>query len=105
MIEGDWYFQGEEDLGLPPEKVLYDAPFIDYQFSGIIKDRILLPLQKKVLKRLDDMVYKDHKNCWLSIFVGTFVLLNTYGLLIKQQRDFARSINAPVSRLPLCNAW
>lgn len=96
MIEGDWTMKGTETLELGPNSVIYDAPFIDYQFSGIIKDRILLPLQKTILKKLNDMIYKDHKKNWLSIFVGTFILLNTYGLLIKQQREFSQSIGATV---------
>lgn len=95
-IEGDWFYADEERLDLPAGSVVYDAPFIDYQFSGIIKDDILLPTQRIVLQQLQDLIYKNHKKNWLSILVGTFILLNTYGLLMKQQRDFARSIQAKV---------
>ncbi|KAL9616642.1 MAG: hypothetical protein Q9160_008498 [Pyrenula sp. 1 TL-2023] len=93
-IEGDWYYADEERLDLPPGSVVYDAPFIDYQFSGIIKDDILIPTQRIVLQQLQDLIYKNHKKNWLSILVGTFILLNTYGLLMRQQREFARSIEA-----------
>ena len=89
-IEGDWYFHGKERLGLSSDKCMYDAPFIDYQFSGIIKDEICLPAQERVLSQLQELVYKKHRHNWLSILVGTFVLLHTYRLLITQQRDFAQ---------------
>ncbi len=99
MLEGGWYFTGGETLGLPSNgdvKIPFiDAPLVDYQFAGIMRDRILLRCRDAVLEELQEL-YKHHKQNLFAIFITSFVLLNTYELLSRQQRDFASLIKAPV---------
>ena len=100
MLEGGWYFTKCETLGLTSNgdvKIpLIEAPLVDYQFSGIMRDRILLPCRDAVLEELQDKIYKHHSQNLFAIFIASFVLLNTYELLSRQQRDFASLIKAPV---------
>ena len=99
-MEGGWYFIRGEDLGLPSigdGKIPFtEAPLIDYQFAGIMRDRILVPCRDTVLKELQDKIYEHRNQNLFAIFIATFVLLNTYELLSSQQRDFASQIKAPV---------
>ncbi|EFX00653.1 hypothetical protein CMQ_7655 [Grosmannia clavigera kw1407] len=99
-LEGDWHFSGEEFLGLDPGR--YDrvpftkAPFIDYQFSAIMAESILQPLREQILKELHKLAHNKARKNWLVIFVATYILLDTYRLLFRQQRAYAASKKAPV---------
>jgi len=76
---------------------LTDAPLIDYQFSGIMVQQVLLPLRQKVLKRLYELTHARTASNWFALFLANFVLLHTYGLLINQQKAFAQHHGANVS--------
>jgi hypothetical protein len=76
---------------------LTDAPMIDYQFSGIMVQQVLLPLRQKVLKTLYELTHAHTASNWFALFLANFVLLHTYGLLINQQRVFAQCRGANVS--------
>ena len=99
-MEGGWYFTRGETLGLTPNGdgriPFIEAPLVDYQFAGIMRDRILLQCRETVLEEFQDKIHKHHKQNWFTIFITSFVLLNTYELLSRQQRDFAILIKAPV---------
>jgi hypothetical protein len=106
-IEGGWQFCGSETLGLSPDRdgviPLLSAPLIDYQFSGLMVQQVLLPLRKKVLKKLYDLTHASAAitaNNWFVLVLVNFVLLHTYGLLMNQQRRFARDHNANVCLIP-----
>ena len=105
MMEGGWYFTRGETLGLTSngdEKIpLIEAPLVDYQFAGIMRDRILMRCRDKVLKELQDKIYENHNQNLFAIFIASFVLLNTYELLSRQQRDFASLIQASVLNILL----
>ena len=108
MIEGDWHIEGEVNFGLPPDSTgkvdLTDAKMLDWQFSGIVKDYILMVRSKRVLEKLQKLLAgcKGNAGCkanesWLPTFLCTYVLLNTYTLLIRQQQSFAKEMGARVS--------
>jgi hypothetical protein len=103
-IEGGWEFCGTESLGLVPRDGcirLVDAPFIDYQFSAIMVQDVLIPLRWQVLKQMKVLIHENKPRNWFAIFLANFILLHTYGLLLKQQGAFARSRRAKVSDLSL----
>jgi hypothetical protein len=89
-IEGGWKFTGPQTLGIQPkvgESVrLPDAAFIDYQFSAIVAQDVLLPLRYKVLKRLHELTHSNTSTNWFVLFLANFILLHTYSLLITQQQ-------------------
>jgi hypothetical protein len=76
---------------------LTEAPFIDYQFSAIMVQDVLLPLRQKVLKSIHELTHAHASENWFVLFLANYILLHSYGLLMRQQREFARSRNAPVS--------
>jgi len=86
---------------LPPNRegaaTLTSAAFIDYQFSALMVERVLLPLRSRVLRKLEELTLSKTSENWFVIFLATFILLHTYGLLVAQQRQFARMRNAKVS--------
>ena len=100
MMEGGWYFTRGETLGLTSngeENIpLIKAPLVDYQFAGIMRDRILVHCRDVVLKELQDKIYEHQNQNLFAIFIASFVLLNTYELLSRQQIDFGSLIRAPV---------
>jgi hypothetical protein len=100
MIEGGWYFHGQETLGLishgSNDIEFPDAPFLDYQFAGLARDKILQPCRKFILSELQKLIDGKRKEDWLVIFLTTFMLLNTYSLLIKQQIQFAKETKPSV---------
>ncbi|KAI0105462.1 hypothetical protein GGR51DRAFT_560308 [Nemania sp. FL0031] len=109
-IEGGWHFIGPQTLGIKPktgESVrLPDAEFIDYQFSAIVAQDVLLPLRHKVLKRLHALTHSSTSANWFVLFLANFILLHTYSLLIKQQRAISRRCNSPLryTLMPLIRA-
>ncbi|KAI0407888.1 hypothetical protein F4802DRAFT_491677 [Xylaria palmicola] len=98
IIEGGWQFTGPQTLGIRPKAGesarLTDAAFIDYQFSAIVAQDVLLPLRYKVLKRLHELTHSNTSANWIVLFLANFILLHTYGLLMKQQRAFSQRRNA-----------
>jgi len=102
-VEGGWTFNEEGSvLGLEPKPgaitvQLTQACLIDFQFSGIMWQHILLPLRKQVLADLRRLTHAQTKDNWFVIFLATFILLHTYTLLMNQQVRFARKRRALVS--------
>ena len=100
MIEGGWHFiNGTFDVP-PDEKGKYHfdrAPFLDYEFAGIVVDRILLPWRSQVLHLLSDLSFANKKSNWFALLLANFVLQHTYGLLMRQQRALAIEYRQPVS--------
>ena len=99
MIEGDWHFS-TDTFGVPPEEdkcYLHRAPFLDYQFAGIVVDRILMPWRSQVLQLLSELSYANKKSNWFALLLANFVLQHTYGLLMRQQRALAIEFRKPLS--------
>lgn len=100
MIEGDWYFCGTNTFNVPPhdgKSYLHHAPYLDYQFAGIVVDRILMPWRGHVLKYLSELSYANKKSNWFALLLANYVLQHTYGLLIRQQRALAIEFRKPAS--------
>lgn len=104
MIEGDWYFCGADTFDVPPvdgKCYLHHAPFLDYEFAGIVVDRILMPWRGRVLQNLSDLTYANKKANWFALLLANFVLQHTFGLLMRQQRALATEFKKPVRfRIP-----
>lgn len=102
MIEGDWYFRGTNTFNVPPlddgKSYLHHAPYLDYQFAGIVVDRILMPWRIQVLKHLSDLTFANKKANWFPLLLANYVLQHTYGLLMRQQRELAIEFRRPASR-------
>lgn len=109
-IEGGWTFSGAEMLNLEPNcegKVpLVSAKFIDFQMWKILSQDILMPLREAILKQMKELILRERAENWFSLFLANFMLLHSYGLLMKQQVRFSRMQHANVRgflpvRLPL----
>ena len=99
MIEGDWCFCGPDTFDVPSDDgkyYLHNAPFLDYEFAGIIVDRILMPWRSQVLQLLSDLSYQNKKANWFALLLANFVLQHTFGLLMRQQRALAVEFKKPV---------
>ena len=99
MIEGDWSFCGTNTFGMPLEdgkSFLHNAPFLDYQFAGIVVDRILMPWRNQTLQCLSELSYANKKANWFGLLLANYVLQHTYGLLMRQQRALAIEFRKPV---------
>ena len=99
MIEGDWYFCGPDTFDVPPydgKCYLPNAPFLDYEFAGIVVDRILMPWRSQILQLLSELSYENKKANWFALLLANFVLQHTFGLLMRQQRALAIEFKKPV---------
>ena len=109
MIEGGWKVVGAEKLGLKLETSsdgskftkFTSAKLMDYKFAGILVSELLTPLKDKMLRELEALTFSKIKQNWFPLFLTNFILLHTYGLLINQQRNFAKRRKSRVST-PLC---
>ena len=84
MIEGHWYFCGLDTFDVPPNDgkyYLHNAPFLDYEISGVLVDRILMPWRSQVLQNLSDLSYDNKKTNRFALLLANFVLQPTFGLL------------------------
>ena len=71
---------------------------MDYQFSAIMVQDVLEPLRKGVLKQLHKLTHANTLTSWFALLLVKFILLNTFSLLFRQQRERAQMKNAQVSR-------
>ena len=60
-------------------------------------ERFLVPQGKKVLKQLQTLVLRNQKEHWYTIFLGSFILLHSYELMMGFIRRHAEKRKAPVS--------
>ena len=107
MIEGDWHFS-TDTFDVPPEEdkcYLHRAPFLDYQFAGIVVDRILMPWRSQVLQLLSEHSYANRKSIWFALLLANLFLQHTYGLLMRQQRALAIEFRKPVSYIHRCTSF
>lgn len=70
--------------------------YIDYQYFSIVMHRLLSPLKKSVLHRLQAMVKENKPGNWYTIFLTCFILLHSYELQMNFIFHHARRRNAPV---------
>ncbi|KAG8157855.1 hypothetical protein KVR01_012127 [Diaporthe batatas] len=63
-------------------------PYIDFQFSAIIMERILGPLSRDVLKGLENLVLKNQAKKWFTIFLVVFILMHSYELILQHEVAF-----------------
>lgn len=70
---------------------------IDYQFAALMIQRVLLPLRAEVCKQLDELTKLKQHSQWLNLLLTNYVLLDSLGRLMRQQRDFAEQNEFEVS--------
>lgn len=95
MLEGDWAICDPEVIGLKPGKYglaeLTEAPMIDYGVSVHISER-LSELRKPILATLDNWLQNGFRKHFVSLFLGLYIILHSFGLLCNQQRELARGL-------------
>ena len=70
---------------------------IDYQFAALMMQRVLLPLRAEVLKQLEELTRLKQWNQWLNLLLTNYILLDSLGRLMCQQRNFAHQNEYEVS--------
>lgn len=90
---------GEETLGMEPQ--LFDPdvssygtnsipPIMSAQVELMTTARILQPLKKAVLQRLQRLIKANGLRCWFSIYLYLFVLLHSCSVLTADEHKQAR---------------
>ena len=69
---------------------LVSAPLIDHQIATLMLRDFLNPLRTTVLSRLRQLLVSEKGKYWLDIFLATFVVLDSLGRLMNQQRSLAK---------------
>ncbi|KAL2185634.1 hypothetical protein L209DRAFT_766348 [Thermothelomyces heterothallicus CBS 203.75] len=78
-----------QDLDSPP-------PYVDYQWTSIVIQRILTPLRKDVLRILQSTLNNHDSKDWFVTFLTCFILLQNYEMQMLFQRQFAQRRRAPL---------
>ena len=98
MIEGGWEFADCPGLDLVVnaecQVLLTQSPFIDYQFSLLVVS-FLASSREKILEDLRSRLRK-HTSNWMIYFIMLFFILDSMGLVVRQQLRFGRK-NGQVS--------
>ncbi|KAL9110183.1 MAG: hypothetical protein Q9227_005243 [Pyrenula ochraceoflavens] len=94
FIESRWRCCGLDMVNADSQQdPFYDwvtpPPYVDYQLASVIIQRVLGPLRRSVLQRLQDLFLENKSSNWYSIFLVSFILLHNYELQILFQRQFA----------------
>lgn len=107
FIEGGWRCCGPETLGannlpdlLNPPSIVAPPPYIDYQLAAVVMNRVLKPLQKRILATLENLVLAGRARNWFHIFLSIFVLLRGYELVFAHDIAWTCKREYPVSCLP-----
>ncbi|KAK0647043.1 hypothetical protein B0T16DRAFT_458907 [Cercophora newfieldiana] len=96
----DWIC-GEEDLGMQPQD--YDSkapsyhriivpPAISAQMEFIATVTMLLPLQRKVCRQLNELMERQKHKSWFAIYLTTFILLHSCARLTAYQMFKAKKL-------------
>ena len=104
FIEGKWKCWGDPVISAANPKNPHRPhddweslpPYLDYQVASVIIQRVLVPLGKKVLQGLQEVVNEHKPEDWYITFLISFILLNNYELQMKFQRQFAARRKSPV---------
>lgn len=97
FIEGGWRCEGPEKLDadklpdpLNPPRLVAPPPYIDFQLAAVVMERVLKPLQKRILTVLEKLVFTGRARNWLRIFLVIFVLLQGYELAFAHEVAWTR---------------
>ena len=98
FVEGGWRVMNPSSVNLTANSNGADIPLLlSGQIGSIFLARILEPLRRQVLAELDKLASTSRKDHWLTIMLSIFILLYNDELVMKHQRNFAKSRKAPVS--------
>jgi hypothetical protein len=90
---------GDETLGMEPQ--MFDPnvnsygtnsipPIMSAQVELMTTARILQPLKKAVLARLERLIKANELRCWFSIYLCLFLLLHSCSVLTADEHKQAR---------------
>lgn len=72
-------------------------PIIIAQQECIVYTKLLRPLSRAVLGRLQALVLANKKKYWLTIYLTTFILLHSCSMITRRDAEYARQISLQVS--------
>jgi len=108
FIEGGWRCEGPEKLDadklpdpLNSPQVVAPPPYVDFQLAAVIMERVLKPLQERILKALDKLMLTGRARNWFHIFLVIFVLLQGYELAFEHEVAWTRKRQYPVGWIVL----
>jgi hypothetical protein len=62
------------------------------QFQAVTYTKILKPLNKTVLQKLQNLVTANQKSSWFTRYLVLFILLHSCSILTKQNEEYARKM-------------
>lgn len=106
FIEGGWRCEGPEKLNadklpdpLNPPLLVAPPPYVDFQLAAVVMERVLKPLQGRILTALEKLVFTGRARNWFRIFLVIFVLLQGYELAFAHEVAWTRKRRYLVSCL------
>lgn len=85
---------GPETLGMVPQNWDEKArnfgtylipPVMQAQIEIITTDRLLIPMKRKVLKALEQLIQRNQIGSWFTIYLSAFILLHNCTLLTRAE--------------------
>ncbi|KAH8768532.1 hypothetical protein BGZ57DRAFT_766227 [Hyaloscypha finlandica] len=92
FIEGPWrIFCGGAMIGLEPSSepgnpfngIIPVTPAMDTQLDDIFLRDLLIPLEKRLLKGLNDKINEQKRENWLEIYLTIFIMMSNMGWVMK----------------------
>ena len=72
-------------------------PIMSAQIELMTTTRILQPLRKTVLKRLQNLMQANDLRCWFSVYLCLFILLHSCSILTADENRQARKYGLEVN--------
>ncbi|KAJ9623930.1 hypothetical protein H2203_005376 [Taxawa tesnikishii (nom. ined.)] len=90
-IEGGWCFLGTETLGVSPDAngIVPITDLLSYQFGSLFQNHILPALHSQIMSGLVAMIQKDYGKDWFTIFLTTYILLDSCERALAQQKQIS----------------
>jgi hypothetical protein len=99
---------GDETLGMktqdydsddPNSGIILTPPVFSAQLEVIITATLLLPAKQKVLRLLRDLMQRNDRRLWFTIYLSIFILLHNCALLTHGDNKKARKQGLMVRKL------
>lgn len=103
-MEDGWRYAAHDKLGAeeisPPRRSKDNValpPYIAFQFTSILMEKVLQPLSREVLKGLEVLAMKNQPSNWFTIFLVVFIPMHSFEPILKHEVDFTKRRQHPVS--------
>ena len=110
------YVCGEETLGMVPHQChpncpnngkILTPPVFSAQMEIIMTARILLPMKKRILRLLRDLIHERQRQSWFTIYLTLFILLHSCAMLTaanikRAQKQGIQVTHNPPGAMPGC---